>query len=101
MPRGWFRVSFTISNDKRYDLIISVHHNSYHDSVLAVGSVLEFSENVIVEGVEQEVENTIPIKFKPHTVSLVHESPRLKQNLEHYIRDIVKIGLTIIANEIV
>ena len=101
LPRGWSRVSFIISDDKRYDLVISVHHYSYDDSVIAVGSFLEFSENITVEGQLKEEKTTIPINLKPYTISLEHESSRLKQNLEHYLRDIIKIGLTIIVNELV
>ena len=101
LPRGWSKISFTISNDKKYDLIISVHHYSYDDSVVAIGSFLEFTENIIVDGIEKEEKNTIPINLKPYTISLEHESTKLKQNIEQYIRDIVKIGLTIIVNEIV
>ena len=42
----------------------------------------------------------MPIKLKPYTISLEKESPKLYQNLEQYLRDIVRIGLTIIVNEI-
>ena len=101
LPRGWFKISFVISDDKKYDLIISVHHYSYDDSVIAIGSFLEFTEKIMVEAGEKEERTTIPINLKPYTVSLDHESTKLKQNLEHYIRDIFKIGLTIIVNEMV
>lgn len=100
LPRGWFKISFAIGEERRYDLIISIHHFGYEDSAIAVGSFLEFAEKG--DGPTEKEEKThIPINLKPYTISLEHESPRLSQNLEHYIRDVVRIGLTIIANEIV
>jgi Fic family protein len=100
LPRGWFKISFTIAQDKRYDLVISVHHYSYEDSVIAVGSFLEFIEEVTIEGNLTDEKTTIPINLKPYTVSLEAAPPSLKQNLEAYVRDITKLGLTIIVNEI-
>ena len=99
LPRGWFRISFAISETLRYDMIISVHHFSFDNSVIAVGSFMEFAEEISDE-TRKEQKTTIPINLKPYTISLEKESSKLRQNLEHYIGDIVKIGLTIIANEI-
>lgn len=100
LPRGWFRFSFNIEKDKRYDLIISIHHYSFEDSVLAVGSFVEFID--VDEGSEHKENATIiPINIEPYTLSLDTNIDRLKPNIESYIRDIVKIGLTIITNEIV
>jgi len=100
LPRGWFKISFTIADDKRYDLVISVHHYSYEDSVIAVGSFLEFIEEVSEDGNKTDEKTTIPINLKPYTVSLEVAPPSMKQNLESYIRDITKLGLTIIVNEL-
>ncbi|WP_300604791.1 Fic family protein [Niabella sp.] len=97
LPRGWFKISFSISQGKRYDLVISIHHYSYNDSVIAIGSFLEFVEDIPHNDSEEE-KTTIPINLRPYTISL--ETEPKKQNIEHYVRDIIKIGLTIIANEI-
>ncbi|MGV8094702.1 MAG: Fic family protein [Mangrovibacterium sp.] len=100
LPRGWYRFSFNIEKDKRYDLIISIHHYSFEDSVLAIGSFVEFID--IEEGSEHKESATIiPINIGPYTLSLETNLERLKPNIEAYIRDIVKVGLTIITNEIV
>lgn len=98
LPRGWFKISFSINQGKRYDLVISIHHYSYDNSVIAIGGFLEFAEDVTIAEKETEEKTTIPINLKPYTISL--ETTPQKQNIEHYVRDIVKIGLTIIANEI-
>lgn len=98
LPRGWFKISFSVAKNKKYDLIISVHHYSYDDSVIAVGSFLEFLEYQEENKADKTV---IPINLKPFTVSLEGDTSRHLKNLDHYIKDIVKVGLTIIANEIV
>lgn len=101
LPRGWFRISFTVAENKRYDLIISIHHFSYDDSVVAVGSFLEFLEHQSQNGEDKEDKITIPVNLKPFTISLEGDASKHLKNLEQYVRDIVKIGLTIIANELV
>lgn len=98
LPRGWFKISFVVSPTTRYDLVISIHHYSYDDSVIAVGSFLEFLEELQDNKEEQ---TTIPINLKPFTISLESDSSKQFSNLNQYIRDNVKVALTIIANEIV
>ncbi len=101
LPRGWFKLSFLIDKAKRYDLIITLHHFSYEDSVVAIGSFLEFTNENIIEGVHTDKTTTIPIKIAPYTISLESYSEKLHKNIEEYLRDIIKIGLTIITNEII
>lgn len=97
LPRGWFKISFVVSPTKKYDLVISVHHYSYDDSVIAVGSFLEFSEQLQDGSFEK---TTIPVNLSPFTISLEVDASKQFVNLNHYIHDIVKVALTIIANEI-
>ncbi len=97
--RGWFNISFTISSKKRYDLVISIHHYSYIDSVMAIGSFIELSE--ILED-DKEEKTTIPIHVRPFTISLeTSDSSKQFVNLNQYIRDNVQVALMIITNEIV
>jgi len=96
LPRGWFGVYFTLPDERRYNLIMSIHHYGYEDDVLAVGSFLEYSDNFI----NDEDKNLIPINIEPFTISLEGVSDRTSDNLNSYLHDIMKIGLTIIINEI-
>jgi Fic family protein len=100
LPRGWAKISFNLDGGKRYDMIVSLHHFSYDDSVIAIGSFIEFVEKV-PDGPQKEEKTNIPINLKPYTISLENNNIKSNQNLEEYIRDVVKVGLTIIANEIV
>jgi hypothetical protein len=93
LPRGWFKLQFILAGNKHHDLIISVHHFGFYDSEIAVSAFLEFS------GSNTE-RVTTPINLKPFTLSLEGNSSQSVKNLERYVRDIVKVGLTVIANEL-
>lgn len=95
-PRGWFGVHFNLPTNSGYNLIITVHHYGYEDDVVAVGAFMEFSEKIDGE----EDKKLIPINLAPFTISLEKIGARTKDNLNSYIHDILKIGLTIIINEI-
>ena len=98
-PRGWFRLSFHVAKEKRYDIVISVHHYGYFDSVVALGSFIEFIDKSHDD--ENRIEQTIPIDFPPYTVSLENEfTEKTKMNIKAYLNDIIKIGMSIITNEI-
>jgi Fic family protein len=102
LERNWYRVSFIISKDKdkekRYDIIISIHHFGYFDSVVAIGSFVEFIDSSYDN---EKIKQTIPLNIKPYTISLENElSEYTKRNIEDYLRDIFKVGLTVIINEI-
>jgi Fic family protein len=99
MPRGWFRLSFYINENKRYDIVFSIHHFGYVDSVVAVGAFIEFIDKTHDES--NRIEQTIPINIKQYTVSLEKEiNNKTSKNLKTYLSDIVKVGLSIIINEI-
>jgi len=98
LDRRWFRISFHITQKKRYDIIITIHHFGYFDSVVAIGSFIEFIDKTHTEN---RIEQTIPLNIKPYTISLEKEmSETSKQNIEYYLRDIIKIGMSIVINEI-
>ncbi|MGD2095368.1 MAG: Fic family protein [Phycisphaerales bacterium] len=100
-PRCWFRFRFKIAQEKQYDLIVTIHHSSYDDSVMAVGAFLEFfDEKAEDEEEHMDYASSIPIDMEPYKISLESITPKLLQNIESYIRDFVKIGLTVITSEI-
>ena len=106
LPRFWFRYIFLIAEEKRYDLIVTIHHSSYADSVMAVGAFLEFfdekaaDEQAMDEKEHMDYATSIPINMEPYKISLESITPKLLKNIESYIRDVVKIGLTVITSEI-
>ncbi len=97
LPRGWFGVYFNLPTNSSYNLVITVHHYGYEDDVIAVGAFLEFTEKFQ----EEEDKKLIPINIAPFTISLEQDlGIRTKENLNSYIHDILKVGLSIIINEI-
>jgi Fic family protein len=97
LPRGWFGVYFNLPTNSSYNLVITVHHYGYEDDVIAVGAFLEFTEKFQGE----EDKKLIPINIAPFTISLEQDlGIRTKENLNSYIHDILKVGLSIIINEI-
>ncbi len=98
LDRSWFRISFQITKEKRYDIIITIHHYGYFDSVVAIGSFIEFIDKI---NLEHRIEQTIPLNIKPYTISLEKELSEIsKKNIENYLRDVIKKGMYIIINEI-
>ncbi len=102
MPRFWFRFSFKIAQEKRYDLIVTIHHSSYDDSVMAVGAFLEFFDETAMDEEREHTDyaSSIPIDVEPYKISLERITPKLLQNIESYVRDVVTIGLTVITSQI-
>lgn len=97
LPRGWFGVHFNLPTNSSYNLVITVHHYGYEDDVIAIGAFMEFIEKFQ----EEEDKKLIPINIAPFTISLErHLGERTKENLNSYIHDILKVGLSIIINEI-
>lgn len=97
-PRKWFRISFHISKNKRYDIIISLHYFGYFDSVVAIGAFVEFIDK---SKENDRIEQTMPIQIKPYTISLENEfTDSSKNNIEAFLRDILKVGMSIIINEL-
>jgi hypothetical protein len=98
LDRRWFRISFHITKEKRYDIVISIHHFGYFDSVVAIGAFIDFIDKTHKN---DRIEQTIPLNVKPYTVSLEKEiSTNTKRNIEDYLKDIIKIGMSIVVNEI-
>ncbi|MFK7899928.1 MAG: Fic family protein [Cyclobacteriaceae bacterium] len=96
LPRGWFGIHFNLPTNSSYNLVISVHHYGFENDVMAVGGFMEFAEKANNE----EDKKLIPINIEPFTVSLEKIGERTRDNLTAYIQDILKVGLTIIINEI-
>ena len=102
MPRGWFKFAFKISDEKQYDLIVTVHHYSYDDSIIAIGGFLEFKE-IQIDAQGQQIEDIsfIPLSITPYTFSLEADPRSVKKNIENYINDLVALGISYVASEII
>ena len=101
LPRGWFKLGFKISEQKKYDLILSLHHYSYDDAILAIGGFLEFKEQPIdAKGKQIDDITYIPLSVSPYTLSLEANPDQLKANINNYINDLVALAISYVASEI-
>lgn len=112
MPRGWFKLSFVLSEDRQYQLIISLHHYGYDDSTMAIGAFLEFIETEKKQkssgrkklferkGQNDNLITSVPLDIKPHIISLESDIKGLEKNLSTFLQDTVTVTLGQIASEI-
>lgn len=99
LPKGWFRIYFNLPDKRKYNLVLSIHHYGYDDDVVAIGSFLDYSEQINTKKLD-ETRSTIPINIEPFTISLENIDNRKFDNMKDYIRDVVRVGLTIIIQQI-
>lgn len=109
LPRGWFKVAFVLSEERQYQLVVSIHHYGYDDSTIAVGAFLEFMESATnskkAKGFSRKGQNdnlitSLPLDIKPHIISLEAEIEELELNLKSFLQDTITIALGQIASEI-
>lgn len=110
LPRGWFKLSFVLSKERQYWLVISIHHYGYDDSTIAVGAFLEFIESAAIaskkangfsrKGQDNNLITSLPLDIKPHIVSLEADISELESNLKSFLQDTITITLGQIASEI-
>lgn len=98
-PRGWFSLSFDLGEEKKYDLIITIHHISNVLDVVALGAFLKMYEPD-EETPEVTHKKSIPIELKPYTLSLESDIQANLPNLTAYLNDVVKVSLGIVMNQI-
>jgi Fic family protein len=94
LPRAWFQIGFNLKGEKRYDLILSVHHYGFDDDAIAIGSFLQYNEKT------DKTKTTTPISIEPFTLSLENISEKRFDNMKEYINDVIKVGLSTIIRQI-
>ncbi|MCC7430609.1 Fic family protein [bacterium] len=109
LPRAWFRFAVELSEERKYQLIITLHHFSYEDFTLAFGAFLEFIEpetqkhsarTSVRKGKGENLVTALPLEVKPYTISLETElSESSKQNISSFLKDVVALALSQIASE--
>jgi Fic family protein len=93
LPKSWLMFRVELSESKKYQLGITIHHYGYDDSTIAVGAFLDF------KGVG-ESESTLPLDIKPHVISIHDDFSPKKKNLAHYLEQVLTLALAQIASEL-
>lgn len=112
-PRGWFKIAFVLSEERQYQLVISIHHFGYDDSTIAVGAFLEFIESASAnniqkkkplgtkrKGLKDNLITSLPLDIKPHIISLEANTVEVENNLKFFLQDTITVSLAQIASEI-
>ncbi len=114
LPKGWFRLVFEITDQKIYQLIVTLHHFGYQDDSYAIGALLEFIESEsdaksirdlrddnYRKGSDGMIITNVPLEVKPYKISLDTDNIQNSHtNIKTYLSDIVTLTLAQIASEI-
>ena len=109
--RGWFRMKFELSEKKKYQLIVSMHHYGYDDSTIAIGAFMEIvTESELtkdlkdVPAIRKNNQGTfftvIPLEIRPLTMSVEVELHDIESSIRSFLQDAVTLALAHIAYDI-
>lgn len=109
--RGWFRMKFELPENKKYQLIVSMHHYGYDDSTIAIGAFMEIvteseltKELKDVPAIRKNNQGTfftaIPLEIRPLTMSVEVELYDIESSIRSFLQDAVTLALYHIAYDI-
>ncbi|MCS7162532.1 MAG: Fic family protein [Bacteroidia bacterium] len=113
LPRGWFKLKFSLSANKKYQLVFSLHHAGHDDSTLVIGAFLHFLEPLKYQQKrarrrrsprrrEKAIYLFAPLPFPSTPLAFsIEKDPQPAWNLlDAYIQQHVVQAIGLLANEI-
>ncbi|MCS7153475.1 MAG: Fic family protein [Bacteroidia bacterium] len=113
LPRGWFKLKFSLSANKKYQLVFTLHHAGHEDATLVMGAFLHFLEPVKYQKRRirrrrspQRKEKSLylfaPLPFyaPPIAFSIENDVANIRPLLKEHIDALLTQAITRIANEI-
>lgn len=112
LPRGWFKLKFYLSANKRCQLVLPLHHVGHDDATLAVGALLHYLEPLKYQRKRRmsrrpnQKEKTIylfaplPLERGPIAFNIAEDVAAIRPLLENYIRETLQAVLVELANQI-
>lgn len=97
LPKGWLTFRVDLSETKRYQLGITVHHYGYDDNTLALGAFLEFFQS---EDLSDRLDSTLPLDIKPHVITIAKDIESKEKNIRTFLENAVTLTLAQIASEL-
>lgn len=94
LPKAWLTYRIEVAKEKNYRLGITVHHYGYDDTVLAIGSFLEFTDG------RKNSAATLPLDVPPHVISIDDDIEGKKKNIKTHLENVMAAALAQIASEI-
>lgn len=99
-PKGWMTFRVELTENKRYQLCITVHHYGYDDSTLAIGAFLEFLTVHKDDMPNERIDEALPLEIKPHVISLTGDITTKEKNIAAFIQNAVTLTIAQIASEL-
>ncbi|MCS7297672.1 MAG: Fic family protein [Bacteroidia bacterium] len=113
LPRGWFKLKFSLSANKKYQLVFSLHHAGHEDATLVVGAFFHFLEPLKYQQKRLRRRRTprrkekaiylfapLPFKAEPIAFSIEQNIPGVRSLLREYAENLVIQALNELTNEI-
>lgn len=98
LPKGWLTFRIELSEKKKYQLGVTVHHYGYDDNTLAIGAFLEYLS--LEEDTQGRIDETLPLEIKPHVISISRDIESKEKNIRSYLENAVTLTLAQIASEL-
>lgn len=107
--RRWLRVKFELPQNKKYQLIISIHHYGYDDSTIAIGAFMEIESEIVKDmrdahatrkNNKGNIFTAIPLEIKPLTISVEAEIKNIDSVIKSFLMDTATLVLAHIAYDI-
>lgn len=112
LPRGWFKLKFSLSASKKYQLVFPLHHVGHDDATLAVGALLHFLEPLKYQ--QKRIQGRrrgrkeksvylfaqLPLSLGPLAFSIENDVPAVRGLLRSYVLEALRQALSELANEI-
>ena len=111
MPKAWYRIKMVLPQQRKYQLIISVHHYGYESSAMAIGAFWEIGsadtsatkakaiKKEMRQGISGETYTLVPHPIKPLTFSLEANLIQLQDSIELFLHDTVAVSLAQIISD--
>ena len=96
-PKGWLTFRLDLTENKRYQLGITIHYYGYDDSTLAIGAFLEFLNS---NDDDERIDKALPLEIKPHVISITGDISSKEKNIATFIQNAVTLTMAQIASEL-
>ncbi|MFN0034432.1 MAG: DUF433 domain-containing protein [Saprospiraceae bacterium] len=96
LPKAWFAFKIQVSPEKKYQMVITLHHYGYGDSTLAIGAFLELKN---IED-NEALDSTLLLPIPPHVISINGDVGDKEKNIRQYLENALTLSLAQIASEL-
>ena len=104
LPRAWFRFVIELKDQKRYELIITLHHYGYDDTTFAIGAILQYKEpyKTKTKTNDEDLTTILPLSIGPYTISLDMQPTEINNSeadINSFLQNVLTLTLAQIVSE--